>query len=658
MKYGYAGKIVRVDLTTGKIFNVPTEEYVDRFLGGIGLADKIFWDEVSPETGAFDPENLLFFTTGPLTGTLVPGAARTIVAGRSPMTYPGEAYTRSSMGGEWGPELKFAGYDALVIKGKAEKPVYLFIHDEYIDIKDAGKFWGMDSYTVQDAIRKELGSERIQIATIGPGGEKLVRFACIIHRRGRAAGQGGFGAVMGSKNLKAIAVRGTGDIQVADPERLLNLRNEITPHMMHSNATLDEGRNLHLTKDCWNISKLANPWIPPFVSKYGLDSKGRVRNIGCFGCPLPCHHYCEVPRFPSSEISCLQWWYANLITYKSPLPDEEAERAVWEAKTLADQLTLNAYEFMQMIPWLRALYTEGILSDEKTGIPVSKFPKREFVVSLLEKIARREGFGDLLAEGTWRAAEKLGVLESHLLKKDLIDFCGSYYVTGGAGGHGFSGHYDPRAYIVDGLLWAMYSRDPFDHAHEDTNIVFWSGVSWEEKRQLAQQAYGSEEAIHPLGQPKYDEHEAKAAIIVENRSNVKDALTLCDWLYPIVLDPATGKCGDLTIESKFLTAVTGVEISQEELLKTGERLWNLERAIMVLEGRRREHDTLPDLYFTYPQKELNCPPLSREGWEKLKDHYYTLRGWDPKTGIPFGWKLRELRLEDVAEKLGSLLPEG
>ncbi|RLI26984.1 MAG: hypothetical protein DRO52_01450 [Candidatus Hecatellales archaeon] len=654
--YGYAGRILRVDLTEGKTYTVSTTTYADRFLGGIGFADKIYWDEARPDMDPFDPESLLFFTVGPLTGTLVPGSARTIVAGKSPITYPRPAYTRSSFGGEWGPELKFAGYDCLVIKGKAEKPVYLWIQDDNVEIRDATRIWGADAYATQDLVKREVGDERAQVVAIGPAGEKLVRFACIIHRRARAAGQGGFGAVMGSKNLKAIAVRGTKGVAVADPEGVLALREYVTPRFVICCSSIEDSRRFHATRDHWNITKMANPWIPPFIKKYGLDSRGRVRNTGCFACPIGCHNYCEVPGFPGGEISCLQWWYANLITNRSPLPDEKAERATWEAKTLADQYGLNAYEFMQMIPLLRALHADGIIDDEKTGIPISKFPDREFMVTLLRKITYREGFGDILAEGTWRAAEKLGVLEEHFLKRDLGEFSGSYFVSGGAGGHGFSGHYDPRAFILDALLWAMYSRDPFDHAHEDTNLVFWSGLPFEEQKKIAKEIYGSENAIHPIGKPEYDEDKARAVIIIENRANVKDALTLCDWLYPMILDAVTGGVGDLTVESKFFTAVTGKEMTYEELLKIGERLWNLERAIMVTEGRTRKDDTLPDLYFMYPQKapEIPSPPIDREKFEELKTHYYRLRGWDPSTGYPTEEKLKELGLEDVAAKLREM----
>ncbi|MEM2025809.1 MAG: aldehyde ferredoxin oxidoreductase N-terminal domain-containing protein, partial [Desulfurococcaceae archaeon] len=175
---------------------------------GYGLATAIFWDEVSPSVKPFDPENLLIFATGPLCGTPVPGSARVVVAGRSPSTYPRFSYTRSNIGGEWGPNLKYSGYDAIVVKGKASEPVYLWINDGNVEFRRATKLWGLDAYTVQDKIKAEVGQNEASVAAIGKAGENMVSFACIIHRRGHAAGQGGFGAIMGSKNLKAIAVYG------------------------------------------------------------------------------------------------------------------------------------------------------------------------------------------------------------------------------------------------------------------------------------------------------------------------------------------------------------------------------------------------------------------------------------------------------------------
>jgi aldehyde:ferredoxin oxidoreductase len=238
--YGWVGRILRVDLTEGKTSEVSTSNYVPRFVGGWGIAAKVAWDELSPDIGAFDPDNRLMFMTGPLTGTLVPGSGRAEICTVSPITYsfkgPTEDYVRSGIGGKWAPELKFAGFDGLIVHGRAEKPVWINISDGEAEIRDAKRLWGLDTYSVQEALWEELGSKRVQVACIGPPGERLTRFATIATDNGNHAGVGGTGAVMGSKNVKAIAVRGTGKVEVAKPAELYELAFKMHRYRLRSEA--------------------------------------------------------------------------------------------------------------------------------------------------------------------------------------------------------------------------------------------------------------------------------------------------------------------------------------------------------------------------------------------------------------------------------------
>jgi aldehyde:ferredoxin oxidoreductase len=220
--YGWVGKILRVDLTTGIISEVPTANYVPKYIGGRGIGAKIHWDEITPAVGAFDPQNKLTFMTGPLVGTPAPSASRTTVQAVSPMTYPEELYASSTVGGHWGPELKFAGYDGIIIQGKSPSPVYLWIHDGLAEIRDAKHLWGLNTYDSQKAIWETHG-KKTRILTIGPAGEHLVRMAIILSDVSSTSGTPGYGAVMGAKNLKAIAVNGTGGVPVAKPQELLDL---------------------------------------------------------------------------------------------------------------------------------------------------------------------------------------------------------------------------------------------------------------------------------------------------------------------------------------------------------------------------------------------------------------------------------------------------
>lgn len=651
--YGWAGKVLRINLTDRTVTDEPTfPRYGERFLGGLGIGYKVMWDEVSPKIGPFDPENKLVFAVGPLTGTEAPASSRALVVSKSPQVHPQPLPTQSSFGGLWPQELKYAGYDALIIEGKAERPVYIFIHDEKVAIRDASRLWGLDSFATQAEIKRELGDQRIKIACIGPAGENLVRFACILHDKGRAAGQGGFGAVMGSKNLKAIALRGEGTVKIARPKefmdvcleanRLLTMTGGNPKSLMWVKDIDPQLTSLHEQWRRYNIIGLLAPKLAPYVKERKGD------------CPLKCYDCIEVPSVGSGIMMCIQYFY-TLVGSDGPV--------AFLAKDLADKYTLNAFELYLMIPWLRALLSEGIITEKDTGIPFSAFPKEEFISTLLHKIAYREGFGEILAEGTVRAAEKLGVYEM-LCKKELIEFCTvppeAAIAFNSYGGHGFCGHYDPRNWIVDGLLWAMHSRDPHNDQHEYIILMFWSGLKLEEQKAIAEKVFGSEKAVHPIGKPKYDEYEARAAIIVQHRSFIKDSLTLCDWAWPMLISPfeegTPHYIGDTSLESRLFSHAVGIDLDEEGLYKVGERLYNLQRAVMVRElgtkDIRHTHDTLPDHIFENPNPATHSPPVDKKKFEELKTLYYRLRGWDVNTGIPTRSKLEELDLKEIADQLG------
>jgi len=642
------GTIFRVNLSSGEFKKEKVDPYdLYRFIGGEGLAAKIYFDEVSPEIKPFDPENRLIFATGPLTGALVPGGARTSVVGKGPYPYP-EGFTTSNFGGEWGPQLRYAGCDILIIQGKASEPVYLWIKDGAVEIKSAKKVWGLKTFEAQDKIREEIDDKDAQIITIGPAGERLVRYACILHRSGHAAGQGGFGAVMGSKNLKAIAVRGTKGVAIARPKDLINLYEYLSNILTVQQITTDASP-LYKAFRCVNAPVLED--LIPFIEKY------KVRNTGCLSCARHCYVFLNVPGIGGGEMSCVQFFYAWLQLGVMQNVDEN----MFLAKQLADQYGLNDYELLQLIPYLLILHERNVISDEKSGIPVSKFPAGEFIETLLKKIANREDIGDVLAEGTWRFAESLGLLKEYLSMEGIDEKLALKFgpIAGwmgyGSGGRGYCAHYCPRDYIVHGLLWAMSNRDPISSCHEYVGLVEYSGLDYDKCQQFADIAWNSNGAVHPRGMPSYSKDEAKAAIICQNRSILKNMLTLCDWLYPIISTPHKNDyVGDPNVHSKIFTAVTGKETTEEELLKAAEKSFNVERAILVVEGRRREADTLPEYIFKYPHYWTGSPPLDKDKWEHLKDIYYELRGWDVKNGIPTKEKLEELDLKDITTKLEKM----
>lgn len=636
--------VLRVNLTDESVKKelIP-ENIVEMFLGGEGIAAWIYWNEILPKVkgkSAFDLSNKIVIVTGCLTG-VAPGSGRVIISAKSPQSYP-EGYTISSIGGEFGLELRYAGFDALVIEGKAEKPVYLWIKDGHAELRDAKHLWGLGVFKAQENIKKELGEENANIITIGPAGEKLVRFASIIHRSGHAAGQGGFGAVMGYKNLKAIAVRGTKRaLPVKNPERLIELAEKVKSIATPLGATTDNAFFSSSLKEL-NIPVLAPTEFLPIIKKY------LVRATGCATCPKPCHALLNVPEVGVGEVSCVQYFY-SWFQYAKGVINED----FFLAKQLADDLGLNVYELYQIIPFILILYERGVLKDEF----IRDYPGSEFIKQLYKKIVERKGIWDKVAEGAWRLAEHLNMLNEYLnMEEEIAEKVGAFAGAGGygAGNRGYVGHYDPRDYIVIGLLWATSHRDPMSFSHEYVSVVHWSGIEdLDKQKEIAKVAWHSEESVHAIGFPSYSEAEAKAAILIQHRSVLKNMLGLCDWIYPIVCTPATKSwIGDLELEAKIYSAVVGHEVTSDDLLHIAERVFTLERLIMIAEGT--VGDNLPPRYFNKSNYWTGSPPIDKEKWSELLKMYYRLRGWDEK-GIPTMSKLKELGLDKYIPK--SILEE-
>ena len=408
---GWVGKILRVDLTSRKISEVSTYDYVPKFLGGRGLGAKICWDEVPPEVGAFDPENRIIFATGPLQGTLAPTSGRFMVLGKAPQTAPTESFCRSGVGGHWAPELKWAGYDALIVQGKSEKPVYLWITDQKAEILDATRLWGLDTYQTQQMIWKIHGNNT-RVMVIGRAGENRSRIACILTDSGDASGQGGFGGVMGSKNLKAIAVRGTGSVPVARPKALMEITHQVhklfTRKPSQSNPYEPEEKDFKY--NIWgggygrgSLSLLAGELLDLCQD----PSSGYSQTPdGCFACPVSCRSRVKGPDITPGVAFCAQsYMYLESMVHQ---PEKGYSKVTWQAAKLGDLYRINAYELMAIVPWLADCYREKLITKESTGLPLGEIGSGNFISKLLHKMANREGFGDLLAEGGQRAAMKLG----------------------------------------------------------------------------------------------------------------------------------------------------------------------------------------------------------------------------------------------------------
>ena len=676
--YGWIGKILRVDLTTRKVSDIPTANYVPRLVGGWGIAAKVAWDELLPEVGAFDPRNRLMVMTGPLTGTLVPGAGRAEICAISPMTYsfkgPTEDYVRSGIGGQWAPELKFAGYDGVVIQGRAETPVWIYIHDGEAEIRDAKPFWGLDTYSLQEAIWQELGSKKAKVMCIGPAGERLVRFATIATDNGNHAGVGGLGAVMGSKNLKAIAVRGAGKIEVARPDQLYDLSYRMHRLRLRAEARPPYGMYGSGQHRLGHGGEVQNKEL---IDHWKRDT---IKGIACWGCPIACRMVFSVPDGIRSGIS-------NFCSGMSMFRGVSRKfygrytKNYMKVVGLLDGMGINCHEVDSIIKWLQGCYEAGYLSEKETGLSFKDLGSYEFFETLLGKIEKREGFGDLLAEGVHRASDALGKVGEEFIN-DV--------------NRGFHEVYHPRILPTSAFLAAFESslrlslyhtwatRILAKHSEEPMGRGWLSNEEWFGR---TKELFGSEKVIDHSDEGFYDPSKALLAKWTEDYKTAgAGCFILCDWVmgqfWSWYSEESDRREPSAELESQAFSAVTGEEMDLARMLKVGERVRNLERAIMVREGRRREDDTLADYLFTAPQGQVpsfeqqrdsllpgKVPgpdghwinvrrAIDRNRWEKLKDVYYAERGWDPETGIPTRAKLEELDLKDIADDLEKIASPG
>jgi aldehyde:ferredoxin oxidoreductase len=626
--YGWVGNILKIDLTTGQITTEPTEPYVEDYLGGRGLGVRLIYENYEPGTDPLDPGNPLIFNTGPLTGTAMPGSGRVDVTAVSPMS---KLRAKSNFGAYWGPELKYAGFDHVIIKGKAEKPSYLLIRDGNVEIRDAEHIWGKDTFDTQKTIQNELGDPEMKVVCIGPAGERLVRFACLITETGDAAGRTGMGAVMGSKNLKAIAVRGSGGVQVARPEQMLARSLEVIEHMREHPAYQElsnwgVARSMSMMYDfsffpvgyfedvAWE-DIINNYKGPEYVEKFQL------KNTGCFCCPNRCMNFLDVPGLGKGVTSCEPWsgftggiWNLDMDVF-------------WQATLLTNRMGMDCTETSASIGLMMELFHEGIITAKDTdGIAMERGSK-DAILGTIQKIADREGYGDLLAEGQKVAAESFS--PKAVEKVDQVK--------------GLAPHaYEFRAFKASGLGQAVGHRgDPLPLRGSLLEVDWHHAPEWFQS--VAKEQFGSEEAAIP------SEYKGKplSVIISEHMERVADNLGICKWLYGLFIFQ------DVEMATNFFNDVTGKDWDVPRLLNVSERVRNLERMFDVRQGLRRSDDSLPKKFFDEPlsKGKYKGAVLDREKFEQMKDEYYELRGWDKQTGIPTRQKLEDLGLKDIADEV-------
>ena len=615
--YGYAGRIAFVDLSRKKVtYEAPSEQMIKEYLGGIGFLTRLLYDTVPKGADPLGPENALIFANGPVNGTLVPSSNRWMVGAKSPAT---GIIVSGNAGGIWGAELKWAGFDALVITGKSDEPCYLLVMDGGIRILPAGHLWGKDTWETETLLQGQYGDPNLRVACIGRAGENMVPLTCVMGEKVHAGGRGGTGAVMGSKNLKAVAVRGHMGVKIADPETLMAESKRLIEMLMgeyhyarYKNIGSPKGTTLYQNMGGvgaynWQygvFDKFATIEGDNFRTKYSVGSS----SCGC--CPLPCwrKYLVQEGKFKGEWTEAIENSSVQCFGTRVGNPDPEV---ILVAHNQCNRHSLDEISVGVSIAFAMECYQKGIITAKDTDGMELTWGNGEVILRLIEMIANNEGLGRILGQGVKKMAEHFG--------HDSDRF--AYHVKGLE-----ISTVDPRAYQGWALGYAVSSRGA-DHMR--------SYASWE---------FGDipEETREEAGLPETMtdrfsvEGKGRGVAYSENIRSLADCLEMCKTVTRQKLGLTKNQVG-------LLTAVTGRTWSKEELFRVGERKVNLERLFNLREGLKPSDDTLPWRALHEPIGDgpskghvVNLEPMLRE--------YYEVRSWDRETGYPTPEKLKELNL--------------
>jgi aldehyde:ferredoxin oxidoreductase len=601
------GKILRVNLSSGKVTteSVP-EKIAEDFIGGRGYGIRYLYDEITPGTDPLGEKNKLLMLNGPLAGTTAQAVSRWMTCTKSPLT---GAFARSVCGADFGAWLKFAGYEIIIVEGKAEKPVYLHLTPDGCHILDAGEIWGKDTKETQAWLSQRHG-KNTRTACIGPAGENLVKYAAVVSDR-RTAGRCGTGAVMGSKNLKAVAITAPRKIQLSDPETYNKLAKQQV-NIIRNNGSFQNHKEWGTTstQDVTNAIGI----YPVRNFRYGQHTdyqkitgdeyrKLRVGDMGCYSCPARCGKVHTVTSGPYAGAHSEGPEYESIWAFTGPIESNSIEASI-AADQLCDDLGLDTISTGGSIGFAYELYEKGLLKKSDTDGLELIYGKHEPMVALIKKIARREGIGDLLAEGSMRAAASIGkgseVCAIHVKGMELPA-------------------YEPRGAKSQGYNYATASIGA-SHCY---------GYA-------AQDIFGSPE---PRPTDRFSEENADVVIYNQDGTAWKETGVVCAF---------AGGWGWVNLFGKMIAAARGIDKFADDayLKKVGERMFNLERAFNVREGFSRKQDTLPKRILTEPLHTRKAPGEGQivSHQDEFLDKYYQLRGWT-KDGIPTEKKLKELGLD-------------
>ncbi len=618
---GYTGKILRINLSnkTSKVESLP-EEMARDFMGGAGFGIKYLYDEVKKGADPLGPDNKLIFAPGPFTGAGVPCSSRMAVTGKSPLT---GAVGMGLSGGHFPTEMKYAGWDVIIIEGKADKPTYIAIKDDAVRFRDAAHCWGTKTFDCQQIIKDELNDQNTRVCCIGPAGEHLCRIACLINER-RAIGRKGLGAVMGSKNLKALAIRGTGKVAIASEKKYSKARFEMlkafkdSPVLYPQFSQQGTPMTVEVTAELGILS--AKNWTATgvFVPE-GLGAEmQKSRKIGkeyCHDCPVGCSQMKLARRGVYSGILSEGPDFETLYSFGTNNGIGDLDPVI-AADRMADELGLDSISSGVTIGFAMELFEKGILTLEDTGGIELRFGNDDAMIKILQMMAFREGIGDLLADGSLAAARKIG----KGTQKYAIQIKGLELPA-----------YDVRGAKAHGLNYAT-SYTGADHCRGYAfQEIFGIPVPWQVDRL----------AIEGKGKLTKWNQDVRAVAC--------DCATMCGFLLDMAV-PATA-CQNT---ANLMEAVTGMSFTAEEIQIVGERLNNLAKAFNVREGFTRADDALPERLMTESLKAgaSKGQRVDRKDLDLMLDEYYAERDWDVSTGVPTRRKLKQLNLEYVADDLG------
>jgi aldehyde:ferredoxin oxidoreductase len=625
-------KIAYIDLTKEKIKIEPISlEWRKKFLGGRGLDAYLLYKNAPKGCDPLGPKNTAIISAGLLVGTMASASARTHVMAKSPLTH---ALGSANMGGFFAPEMRWAGFDHLVITGKAKNPVYLYIQDAEIEIRDAKNVWGTGVYDTQDIIRRELDDEETQILCIGPAGENLVRYANVMTGRKNAAGRTGMGAVLGSKNLKAVACRGTMDIELAQPMEALEYNKEAIDQVIST-----------------KVSQIMQRWGTAFI--YGVTNTTglvRTRNFqynqlpdsediecenldkysigldGCFGCQVHCRHRYMIKEGPYAGTYAQGPEYTSQGAFGTEVGCRSMN-TVLVGNHLVNDYGIDTLEVGSMIAWAMELYEKGIITDKDTNGVKLDWGNDEAVIEMVKQIAFREGIGDILADGPLPAAEKFGP-ES---MKYLIQIKGMSNL-----------HSDERPTPSLALNIATATRGA-DHLRSRPAIDLYNLPM-----KVLDKVYRSPDGYEGPLTNNYSEYEGKARMVLwqERCYMAVDSLGICKY-HTVFLSPNHLA---FTEFAKLIKLNTGLDLSEMDLWEIANRCHTIERLYNLREGKTRKDDWLPDRYFDEPTK-LGLPvargkSIDREKFKAMLDEYYKLQEWDEE-GVPTPKLLKKLDIKDL-----------